>query len=330
MLDDKEKEIVECLVKGWIDSDCALYGGLSYQCVSDLLIKIGAPESAKIVSEHIDAAEQRYNAIAEKAGMRTKPWIDTEGPGAPTRADEIFKDAVDGLLEHHPCLKYPAVVRELRSLVQVPDTGNNQLDYENVRDQVEKMAEAEGRKPYYEQEPSGQTCCVSGTSVRPTCYKWLGESMNEQQLARLGVILSQEYYSHPEGTGAGVKSRFDSGQLTFRIGENNWPEGWYTDPYFNVSVPVALDLAQVLPEVKSFRLWYQKEIDFHNIVFDYDGNTYCVQWYKIFTVHRKSDSKKVYMESRHTIADFFKSGRHKTSPHWDRGSELYCPFNWKN
>jgi hypothetical protein len=149
--------------------------------------------------------------------------------------------------------------------------------------------------------------------------------MNEQQKARLGVILNDPYYSHPEGTAAAVKRRFDSGELTIDFGESNWPADWYTDPHFNVSVPIALDLAQVLPEVKSFSLSYCREIDFHHIAFDYDGDTYCVQWYKIFTLHRKSDHKKVYI-GRYEIDSFFKSGRYKTCPHWHIESDLYCPF----
>lgn len=72
--------------------------------------------------------------------MRSKPWIDKEGEGGPTRADEIFKDAVDGLREYYPCLISQVIVARLRKLVNCCDTGNNQLDYENMRDQVEKLA----------------------------------------------------------------------------------------------------------------------------------------------------------------------------------------------
>lgn len=72
--------------------------------------------------------------------MRNKPWIDKEGEGALTLADELFHDAIEGLREYYPCLHKPTVVAELRHRVKVPDTGNNQLDYENVRDQVERLA----------------------------------------------------------------------------------------------------------------------------------------------------------------------------------------------
>lgn len=147
--------------------------------------------------------------------------------------------------------------------------------------------------------------------------------MNKNEL-RLGVWLNSDpYYAHPEGTGADVKRRFDSGKLIIAIGENTWPEGWYKDPYFNVSVPLTLELAHVLPEANNFSLFYKREIDFHHIMFDYDGDTYCVQWYKIFTVHRKSDGKRIYMDSKYSIADFFKSGRYKTTPHWEEGGTRY-------
>lgn len=144
--------------------------------------------------------------------------------------------------------------------------------------------------------------------------------MNNQ--IRLGVLLNSDpYYTD-------VKRRIDDGELVIDIGKNNWPEGWYRDPYFNVSVPLALEIAQALPDVKKFSLYYQREIDFHNIMFDYDGDTYCVQWYKIFTIHRKSDDKKYYIP-KYEIAHFFKSGRYKTTPHWGEGSKLYSPFRSK-
>lgn len=52
----------------------------------------------------------------------------------------IFEDAVSGLQEYYACLNDGTLVGELESFIVVPDTGNDQLDYENVRDQVEKFA----------------------------------------------------------------------------------------------------------------------------------------------------------------------------------------------
>jgi len=39
-----------------------------------------------------------------------------------------------------------------------------------------------------------------------------------------------------------------------------------------------------------------------------------------------SGNAKVYLE-RHGIANFFKSGRYKTTPHWEKGSDRYGPFS---
>jgi hypothetical protein len=51
----------------------------------------------------------------------------------------IFQDAVSGLTEYYPCLMDESLVGEFESCIKYPDSGNNQLDYENVRDQLEKM-----------------------------------------------------------------------------------------------------------------------------------------------------------------------------------------------
>lgn len=40
-MDEREREILECLVRGWIASDMPLYGDLSYQDVIDFLARCG-------------------------------------------------------------------------------------------------------------------------------------------------------------------------------------------------------------------------------------------------------------------------------------------------
>lgn len=47
---------------------------------------------------------------------------------------------MSGLQEYYACLNDGTLVGELESFIVVPDTGNDQLGYENVRDQVEKFA----------------------------------------------------------------------------------------------------------------------------------------------------------------------------------------------
>src|ERR1019366_8504309 len=87
---------------------------------------------------------------------------------------------------------------------------------------------------------------------------------------RLNVIMQNPYYSDPDGSGRAVFDRWVSKELQIEIGEDNWRDDWYSDPYFNVSVPIALELALALPIVKVFKLWYDPKIDFHHIEFDYD------------------------------------------------------------
>jgi hypothetical protein len=58
-----------------------------------------------------------------------------------TREDETYEAAVSGLTEYYPCLKNAALVAVIRGKVIVPDTGNQQADYEETRDQVERYAE---------------------------------------------------------------------------------------------------------------------------------------------------------------------------------------------
>lgn len=56
------------------------------------------------------------------------------------RAKQIVEAALSGLLEYYPCLGDSTLVGEIEAAVKVPNTGNDQLDYENVRDQVECIA----------------------------------------------------------------------------------------------------------------------------------------------------------------------------------------------
>ncbi len=143
---------------------------------------------------------------------------------------------------------------------------------------------------------------------------------SEQYQERLRVSIDTKYY------GIEVKNRLDAGDLKIDIASKNWPDDWYSDPHFNISVPMALEIAKRISAVKEFKIFYIRKIDFHHIMFDLDGDTYCIQWYKIFTVSRKSDLKKVYL-GRYEIPDWFGNGKHKVSPHWGEGSEMFSPFS---
>jgi hypothetical protein len=55
--------------------------------------------------------------------------------------DEAIIDAVESnLKEYYTCLHDTTLAAELCSVLVVPNTGNDQKDYENVRDQLERMA----------------------------------------------------------------------------------------------------------------------------------------------------------------------------------------------
>jgi pyrroloquinoline quinone (PQQ) biosynthesis protein C len=58
--------------------------------------------------------------------------------------DNLFREAVNGLVEFHPELKDRTLVASIRTKVSTPDTGNRQADYQNVRDQVERLVQEGG------------------------------------------------------------------------------------------------------------------------------------------------------------------------------------------
>jgi len=54
-----------------------------------------------------------------------------------TRAEKLTEQVIDGLREYYPELDNDRITSQIKARVTVPDTGNDQKDYENVRDQVE-------------------------------------------------------------------------------------------------------------------------------------------------------------------------------------------------
>lgn len=59
------------------------------------------------------------------------------------RNELIWQDAIGSLAPYYPCLMDGTLVAEWYSIVKIPNTGNNQLDYQNVRDQLEKLCRKE-------------------------------------------------------------------------------------------------------------------------------------------------------------------------------------------
>ncbi len=60
-LDQREIEILECLFGAWSDNDMPLYGGMSCQCVFDLMEKLGVdPSKGK---DAMAEFERKYTAV---------------------------------------------------------------------------------------------------------------------------------------------------------------------------------------------------------------------------------------------------------------------------
>lgn len=124
-----------------------------------------------------------------------------------------------------------------------------------------------------------------------------------------------------------VRDRLASGHLRVDIGPATWPDGWYIDPYWRVSVPLVLDLAEALPAVETFAISYHRDSDFHRINFSCDGDDYVIEWYKVFRVTRKSDGKTaLFGGDRHYVANWFRSGKYLSDSRWERGFKHFDPF----
>lgn len=104
---------------------------------------------------------------------------------------------------------------------------------------------------------------------------------------KLEVLLQDKYY-------AALRKRVESSDLKIAIGEENWTNDWGTDPFGKVSIPLALSIAEKCPEANDFEIVYHKPTDFQHIHFNYLGDRYTVEWYKITTLTRHSDQTKIY------------------------------------
>jgi hypothetical protein len=76
----------------------------------------------------------RRFATPEQAGKFVAAWLKGR-----TREQDLFQEALKGLTEFYPQLKRKSVVESVRKQVKVPDTGNAQADYDNVRNQIEVL-----------------------------------------------------------------------------------------------------------------------------------------------------------------------------------------------
>lgn len=58
-----------------------------------------------------------------------------------TREEKILESAIEGLREYYACLNYKKTHEAIAAAVKIPNTGNDQIDYENTKAQVEKIAQ---------------------------------------------------------------------------------------------------------------------------------------------------------------------------------------------
>lgn len=56
----------------------------------------------------------------------------------------LIETAFQGLFEYYECLSDSTFAAEIASTLVVPDTGNDQQDYEKVRDQIEAVIARRG------------------------------------------------------------------------------------------------------------------------------------------------------------------------------------------
>jgi hypothetical protein len=64
-------------------------------------------------------------------------WASSPDEDDEKASPTIVQTAIEGLVEHYPQLKRKSIAAAVHKAVKVPDTGNSQADYENVRNQIE-------------------------------------------------------------------------------------------------------------------------------------------------------------------------------------------------
>ena len=62
-------------------------------------------------------------------------------PGLEPEDTDLVDEAIENLREFYPELGDRAYANAIARKVEVPDTGNRQADYENIRDQVERLVQ---------------------------------------------------------------------------------------------------------------------------------------------------------------------------------------------
>lgn len=63
LLNERELEILDCLVDGWLENDCLLPGDISYQDVIDFIKRLGM--NGEKVKSHLTNMHEEYAKICE-------------------------------------------------------------------------------------------------------------------------------------------------------------------------------------------------------------------------------------------------------------------------
>lgn len=100
------------------------------------------------------------------------------------RFRDFFKSVVGGLVPYYPVLRDKGFARRIMSKVVLQDTGNDQMDIDNLRDQVERLAEAE---TYLRQDEAKSYIvlynCETGqvvAYVEPQDYEGIDETFRDE------------------------------------------------------------------------------------------------------------------------------------------------------
>lgn len=108
---------------------------------------------------------------------------------------------------------------------------------------------------------------------------------------------------------AETTARLESGDLVINIANASWLPHEYHNPYRNVSVPLAMELASI-PAIKQIDIFYDPNEDYHHVKFTLDGHVFDIRWYKIYVV-RRDDGKETPFGRSSGIVPWFKAGKHK-------------------
>ena len=102
-----------------------------------------------------------------------------------------------------------------------------------------------------------------------------------------------------------------------KIGSLAGRERWYqTTQHIDTLKDIAKDIVGRGLPATNFKLWYDRDHDFHHLAFDLDGSHYDIRYYKIFGVTK--DRCTGFMSEKHfgryddhEIVWFFARGAHR-------------------